>query len=296
MIRHDRNANSYELSERLYLENYFCSYLFYDKYGLLWVATNKGLLREKRVRAEFEKITVSKDWNPNGRDLWIRDIVTANDKIFAGTIGESLLVFNQSDLKEIKKLDFTKYWPSANYVLNLILLDKDTVLAGTYGPLISIHNKNLSHNILNIPKYYYKGNAVNALFKDSRNNVYLSTSPFPYFYFRGGNEKKFTHIDCPGNPLFNIRGANYIVEDNEGNIWFSGTGMSRFNYRLRDFDILLDSFPAIKLPRKTVTNPVFDKEGNMYFGVTENGLIIYNPTKKNFFSLPGVMVCRIMIS
>jgi hypothetical protein len=46
-------------------------------------------------------------------------------------------------------------------------------------------------------------------------------------------------------------------------------------------DTLLNSFPAIKTASSTVTsNLVFDQAGKMYFGVWENGLIIYDPVQK----------------
>ena len=77
-----------------------------------------------------------------------------------------------------------------------------------------------------------------------------------------------------------------MSEDREGNIWFIGNGMKRFNNRLQRFDLSLDSFLIHKIGNKFITsNLVFDSEGRMYFGVSNKGLVIYDPEKKTILQV-----------
>ncbi|MEO6406047.1 MAG: histidine kinase, partial [Ferruginibacter sp.] len=87
------------------------------------------------------------------------------------------------------------------------------------------------------------------------------------------------------NPLFDILTVRNMVTDNENNTWLCGHGMSRYNLQKRAIDIKMDSFPTMKIPRKEVLSLVFDANGVMYFGLAENGLIIYDPSSKKFEQL-----------
>jgi hypothetical protein len=152
---------------------------------------------------------------------------------------------------------------------------------GIDGVLISLDTRNLQSQRIPLPGLK-DGDPVLSFFKDSRNDIYVSRRMQHEIYYKAATNKEFKIVR---DPLLRVRYTWYFTEDPEGNIWFSGQGISRFNYRLQKFDKLLDSFPAIKIPGKYATNPVFDKEGKMYFGIWQNGLIIYDIAQKKFEQL-----------
>ena len=285
LVTHDKQTGRYSIQPDIYFENYFCSAMMKDKNGRLWIGTNKGLFREKRPAASMEKITVPESLNPFSVDLQIRMTCVANEKIFVATKSQGLLVFDRQTMQPLKQIDLSKYWHAANNVYNCIAVNEDTVLAGTLGALVWVNTHNYTNGTTELSDWDKEHNWIGSLFKDSRRNIYACRNEKNEFYFRNQSGKKFIRLDFAGNKLFQVLIPRFISEDPGGNIWFSGHGISRFNYRLQQFDRLLDSFPFIKTPRREALSLVFDQKGKMYFGLPENGLIIYDPSQKKYEQL-----------
>ena len=284
LIHYDRRKDVYTLQPQHYLQDYVCTALLVDKENRLWIGTNKGLLRQKRSMGQIQQLSTA-DKKPSSRSE-ILSLVVSNNKLFAGTSGDGLLVFDRDNLTTIQKIDFSKYKENpfyANVIYSAASVDRDTVYTGTAG--VWVNTKNLDHGKIKLGHLDSTNDGVDVLFKDSRNNIYLKKTIANLFYFRGANDKSFKVVDY-SNDLSRIRTTTNIAEDSQGNLWFSGSGIARYNYRLKEFDIILDSFPYIKIPRKNViSNVVFDKKGNIYFGVYDNGLVVYDAATKNFSRL-----------
>jgi ligand-binding sensor domain-containing protein len=278
---YDRNSNSYEVHPKIYFENNITFGLLLDKNNRLWIGTNNGLFRAKRSGTTIEHITQASSASKFTGD--IHSLVVSGDKVFAGTIGEGLLVYDRVSLKLLKQVDFSSYKGRIyipNFVYKIIPVHKDTLYAGVAG--LWINTKTLEHGLLPLFGIDTTYLGIDEMFSDSRHNIYLKKDMQNRFFYRG-NDYKFTLLDYR-NELSSI-GADIgsMAEDPEGNIWFTGAGIMRFNSLLQKFDLVLDSFPSIKTPRKGITsNLVFDKAGNLYFGVFDNGLIIYDLNRKKF--------------
>jgi ligand-binding sensor domain-containing protein len=285
LVQYDRQTGSYSIQPKLYFENFFCSSMLIDKNNRLWIGTNKGLFRQKRPAGRMEKMTVPASMNPFSKDLQIRMITIANNKIFAATTGEGLLAFDRARMNPLKQVDFLKYWHQANTVFRTIKINEDTVMAGTYGALIWVNTHNYSHGKVNLPGWDNEHNWVGSLFKDSHDDIYVCREINNEFYYRNAHDKQFILVSNEYNNLFRILTPMCISEDPDGNTWFGGHGISRFNYQLKKFDTLVDSFPSIKTKRKEVHGLLFDQKGKMYFGLDENGLIIYDPVQKKYEQL-----------
>jgi ligand-binding sensor domain-containing protein len=106
LIHYNQKSDAYDLLPGIYFENYFCSSLCIDKNNRLWIGTNKGLFREKRSTETVEKFTIPQQWNPFNSDLAIGAINISNNKIFAATANEGILVIDRNDQKIIKRIDF----------------------------------------------------------------------------------------------------------------------------------------------------------------------------------------------
>lgn len=281
-VRFNEQKMMYDILPQLYFENYYCSFLFRDKNHRLWIGTNKGLFRENRSSGELEKITVSREANPFNLDLSIRSMTIANNKFFLATTGEGLLIFDKATMQLLKKIDFRHFPNSVNNAHHVITLNNDTVLAGGLGSVYYINTNTLQYSDAALPGWKKETDWVGALYKDLRNNVYVSNQSNSQFYVKKAGQKQFVLDSYPGNPLFNNLTIRYITEDPENNIWFSGHGTSRFNIQKRQFDLRIDSFPKIKIMHKQVLGLLFDTKGKMYFGVPENGLMIYDPVLGKF--------------
>jgi len=285
-ISYDKTSDSYHLQPNSSLENYTCSPILIDRNKQIWIATSRGLLRQKRVNGYVEKITLSQlgillAYNN------IPAIAVANNKIFVGSRYDGLLVFDQDSLKPIKRIDLSKLWAGNKDVniVNSIIVYKDTLFSGWAGTWINTSNLTQGKIIFNGQDDKMPSD-IRAFFRDSRDNIYISINTKNTFYYKKPNEDKFMPQDFGYNPLFRGSLPIRISEDPDGNIWFGIQGISRFNYSLQKFDIMLDSFPSIKIRRRGITsNLAFDHNGHIYFGVYENGLMIYDPVKKSISQL-----------
>lgn len=282
LIKYNRQANIYEILPKLYFENYYCSFLLTDKEHRLWIGTKNGLFREKRSTGTLETIPVPSSMNPSNLDLSIRSIAVANNKIFLATFSEGLLVLDKHTLQPLKKIEFRQPPATTNVAHQVIVLNNDTVLAGGQAALLYVNTHTLTSTEAILPGFLKQGDWVTSLLRDSKNNIYTGTAESNQFYVRNNGADGFHLARYKGVPLFDIEFPRYIAEDPQGNIWFAGHGMSRFNYSSQQFDLRLDSFPKIKIPRREVSGLLFDPNGKMYFGVRENGLVTYDPQIKKF--------------
>ncbi|HSY62671.1 MAG TPA: two-component regulator propeller domain-containing protein, partial [Cytophaga sp.] len=256
LIHHDQKLGTYTLEPKVYFENYFCSSIFIDKNKRIWIGTNKGLFREKRLAGAIEKILVPDQWNPFNSDLDIRAVTISNNKIFSATANEGIIVFDRNSLKVSGKIDLSKYWKLDNEVYCMVSSDKDTVIAGIENSFVWINTKNLAHGKIDLPGVDSVKIEVNTLFKDSRDNIYAGINYIGRFYYREAKEKKFRLLDYRESDFFKIQVPMNINEDAEGNIWFVAAGACRYNYNQHLFDKFIDSVHVLAI--------TFDKSGKMY--------------------------------
>ena len=276
-------TNSFEISSQVYFKDIFCNSFLIDKNKQLWIATNIGLYREKKSASLIQQTKMA----PSVKSE-IQTLAVSNNKVFIGTHVDGLLVLDTDSLKQIAQLKFDrerKELQHPNFILHAIPVHRDTIYAAIPG--VWINTKYLTAGP--IPLYHadttFQHNATDLLFKDSRNNIYIKRGVQNVFYYRRANENTFTLLDYRSKLAKLGPDISGIAEDSEGNIWFSGFGMMRFHYKKQEFDLLLDSFPAIKIRRNGITsNLVFD-QSMLYFAVYENGLMIYDQEQKNYSHL-----------
>ncbi|HEU5166422.1 MAG TPA: histidine kinase [Chitinophagaceae bacterium] len=277
-------TDSYELLPQLYFKNIFCKNFLLDKNNQLWIATNSGLFKEKRSTSVVEQINTPTSFSDFGDQ--IQSLVVSNNKILAGTLKKGLLIFDSDSLKQSGRLDFKrerKNLPTSNIVNQLIPINNDTVFVSVAGTWIN--TKNLTKGAIPISAIDTSYESIDLIFKDSHSNIYLKKEQQNLFYFRSSNDNSLKILDYRTELSKIGRDIKGMAEDGQGNIWFSGSGIMRFNHSKQIFDLLLDSFPVIRTPHKgIVSNLVFD--GSLiYFGVYGSGLIIYDQKQKKISAL-----------
>lgn len=287
IIRHDKLTGQFTFMSNPYFEKYFCSSLFVDRKGYLWIGTNKGLFRERRANSMIEQAIVSGQESSFSNAVSILTMAIANNKVFAGTLDEGLLIFDADSLKLREKISSVTGKTALQYVRKIIKINEDSLLIGSFPPLW-VNSNSLARDTVAFSQWN-KWNSVITMCKGLRGDIYLIKSVKDTLYYKRSGDKIFNALNYRNTELSKINRVEKIDEDPEGNIWFSGAGIIRFNYYLQKYDIFLDSFPAIKNPSKNITsNLVFDKSGKIYFGVRENGLIIYDQHQKKFEQLTRI--------
>lgn len=283
LLRFFKKTNEWHILPKLYLPNYLCTSVFIDKQNRFWIGTSRGLLRQKKNSANLQKISLPTEMNPPGGAIDVRTITVANNKVFVGTVGRGIYVFDRNSLQFLKQLDLSKIGKSgtSNNVFTLVTLNKDSVYAGTYGPLIGIDTHNYNLKEVSLP-HFGNNSWISWQFITSANMWLVTVNENKVFYYRSEGRKNFMLADYSNSPLFNILTPVFITEDPQGNIWFGGHGACRYNVNSHQFDLLLDSFPKIKIAGKQINGIGFDADGKIYFALVENGLAIYNPVQRTF--------------
>jgi hypothetical protein len=283
LLRYHRNEDNYVIHPELYLPDYLCSGILKDKQDRIWIGTDRGLFKQQKNASQLVKLTL-----PAGKGKTaVSCFEAAGNKLFVGTFGAGIYVFNRSTLEFLHHIDLSKVRPSgtANNVYSLIAWNNDSIYAGTFGPLIAISTKNYAHNAVRLQNWDNDHNWISWLLKSSDTTLYIATNMNNIFFYRRKTDKGFNLADHTREPLFNIRSPMYIQEDKQGNIWFGGHGASRYNTSTHRFDKLIDSFPHIRIARKEINGIAFDKNGKICFAIAENGLAIYDTTTKGFLHI-----------
>jgi hypothetical protein len=278
LIHYDRLNNSYQFLPKVFFDGYLCNSFLIDNKHRLWIATNKGLFRQKRPTGKIVQVSLNEKTE---KEQSILSMSVANNRVFAGT-DNGLLVLESDNLKKLQKIDLSN---EGNKFVNFFLCSatdkKDTLYTGIAG--FWINTKNLSHGKIALVQLDTTFKGTDLAFGDSRNGVYLKKASVNTFYYREANGK-FRILDYK-KQLSQIGEARTMAEDPEGNIWFGGWTVQRFNRKLQQFDTILNAFPKINNNTSVSSNIVFDKKGNIYFGTWENGLIIYDMIAKKFTHL-----------
>lgn len=284
LMRVDPAAGTYQILPERYLPDFLCTSFLFDRNNRLWIGTDRGLLRQRKNAGNLFKMVIPSAPASSGHPVGIRSITMAGNKIFLGTSDAGIYVFDRQARKLLHRIDLFNTQPSgsANSIHSLLYTGGDSLYAATYGPLIRIDIHNYGFERISLPQWNAAHHWASWQILASDNTHYVAANRNNIFYYRLPGRQQFELADFKDDPLFNICSPMNICEDRHGNIWFGGHGASRYNTQTHKFDRLIDSFPAIKTARKEITAMAFDEEDRIYFAVIENGLAIYDPSRRQF--------------
>ena len=265
-----------ELDPKKYFPSYLCSSLLRDADNSLWVATNKGLFREDLDKPLVQVGAVPASIADSIPDIRLSDIYASADKVFVGARGEGgLMLFDKKNLHFEKQLIFDKSDKRSSTVYTLSPATASTLILGTNGlPFLFDLTSHKAQPIIP-PNWEVNGDWTNDLLKDRNGIVWLSST---YLYQYHPEQRKFSIVTINGRQLTVPVG---LSEDNNGNIWMASHGLGRYNPQLNKLDLVLDSFPFIKMPDKQVSAPVI-YQNTAWFTSNNNGLISYDLINRTF--------------
>lgn len=260
--------------EKLF-DSYWCNYLLKDKNNTIWIATSKGLFREnpQKTQVQLAALPVNlKDLFPN---IILTNVYVCADKVYAGTHGLSgLLMFDKKTLRLKKQIQF-KEQNNFNQTNAIVPVNASELLVST-SDLLFLFNQTTEKAKPVKPAEWEDGEWTTDLHKDAKGNIWIGSSSNVYQF-------------NPVTDSFNVTPVHNqltlpvrIKEDNSGNIWMASHGLARYNKASKSFDMLIDSFPFIKMPDRQVNAFLIDKENTVWFNSNNNGLIAYNINNKSF--------------
>lgn len=284
LLRYHRNEDSYVIHPELYLPGYLCGSVFKDRQDRLWIGTDRGLFKQQRNTSHLVKRSLPTQKTKHASASAVSCFETSGNKLFVGTFGAGIYVYDRQSLQFLHHIDLSKVRPSgtANNVYGLLAWKNDSIYAGTFGPLTAINTNDYGLKAIRLPDWDNDHDWISWLLKGSDTTMYVATNKSNIFFYRKKNDTEFHLSDHSRQPLFNIKSPMYIQEDRQGNIWFGGHGASRFNKNSQQFDWLIDSFPRIRMARKEINSIAFTEDGKICFAIAENGLSVYDTATRTF--------------
>jgi ligand-binding sensor domain-containing protein len=276
----DPRSGDIHFYPKKYFSSYYCRSLFADGDNTLWIATNKGLLKQDDSRMYVEWTAIPSSIQDSFPTSMIDDIYASDQKLYAATKGDgALLVFNKKPLQLIKRISFDKYTRSPNGVYTIKPTNDGSLFIGTNGPLFSLNLKTERLTEMTLEKWDKIGDWIADVCRDRNDNLWIaSTNVYKY----DAITKKISIVLTADEVADKIQWPARIREDAAGNIWIAGHGLMRYNVRLNKIDRVVDSFPSIRMPDNQVPCFAADQSNNLWINSNNNGLICYNIDKGTF--------------
>lgn len=267
-------GDGFDMSTQPELAEYTFNDISYDRHKRLLLATRKGFFRQQSQRIKVESSSV--DAGSNFPRSAFDDVVPLGSKVYAGTYGSGLAVFDRKTMKFEKTISVSDSKPGANMIRALQLLPDQTLFIGN-GQTPSIFNPSTnSIRAIDLPDWSIDYDWVLDAQTDRRGNLWIAgRNTYQY-----NPESRIATIVPAFEKLLSAPSA--MEEDKEGNMWLARHGLARFNTSTHQFDQYIDSFPSHKMSDLQVDALAIDNNNTIWLGIHSNGLIGYDPAKKTF--------------
>jgi ligand-binding sensor domain-containing protein len=255
-------------SAEKYFRSHMCTVVFSDAEKRLWVGTTEGLFMENRTTRTVSATPVFS--KGDGSDLSITAIQVTDNRVFAATDKESILVLEKPGLHTIREISFKGFMQSPVVITSIIDINPDTIWIATTSGLIWMHTKNLSFG--NLSPGNVSGTAMKAgiFFADKKGNIWIGATRINKI-FRYNRATHSTDSLTSTISLLKINIVNSFAEDSQGNIWLGGDAIARWNPRKQKIDSLIEHLPSQKNRKKgySVCN---DSKGDVWVILNDDGL------------------------
>ncbi len=151
LFHYDKRDGRVFSDGRKYFEKNFCTGVFRDREGRIWIGTSDGLYKQNMNNSFFSFTDLSQQ-SPDLVDYGIRSVYVEGNSIYAGLLNEGgLLILNK---KEGNITDHLKWTPGNSYsntITNIFPYQKDTFWIATRKGILWFNKNNHHFGHLKIP-------------------------------------------------------------------------------------------------------------------------------------------------
>ncbi len=289
LFRYSIAGNRISVISNRFFKQHQVTDVYADRQQSIWVATNRGLLVPPNNRVQAIQIDIGKLTGTQG-PLQLRALLKKDNHIFTGgSPYTGLIILDESGTRLIKRVSFESIQANSNQVNSIIqspvhpghlwictaygLIDYD-VRSGRFQPLPSASSPTVSHS------------SISYATTDSKGWLWFRTQEFNHVVYFDPATRQFNDVNkWTAGENMKISYCFGIGEDKEGNIWFGGDGLARWNRRSRTCDQFIESLSF--LPTQYNNYDIFhsDQEGYLWMA-TAAGILRYNPvtTQKTVYT------------
>ncbi|HEY4290015.1 MAG TPA: histidine kinase [Puia sp.] len=262
-----------------------CTAVFRDREGRLWIGTDNGLYKQTLSSPFYNAYDLTDRW-PDLRNCDIRAIYSRYDKLFIGLRNKGgLLMLDRSSPGNGRRFDFGKYGAACNTIYNIFPFSADTLWIGTRRGLLWFNTSDYSSGRVAVPPGLAWINEINpiCMIEDANKNIWISFGNLNSVVYYNRDTRRFTDISGPGNPLLKITYCFSMAKDRQGNVWFAGDGLCRWNAAKQRVDTLI-VYPSVA---RTLNSYIvildMDSADNLWLYSWNNGIIQYDCTHNKMY-------------
>jgi hypothetical protein len=268
-----------------YFASKHCTTVFRDRDGRLWIGTNNGLYKQNLSSPYYNAYDLTQQW-PDLANCYIRAIYCRHDKLFIGLRNNGgLVVLDRSRPGQGRRMDFAKYGPACNTIYNIFPFSTDTLWIGTRSGILWFNTANCHSGRVAVPAELAWIDEINSIsmIEDARKNIWISFGKLNSVVYYSRDTRQFTDISGPKNPLLKITYCFSMAKDRQGNVWFAGDGLCRWNAAKQRVDTQI-VYPSVA---RTLNSYIvildIDGQNNLWLYSWNNGIIQYDCTHNKMY-------------
>lgn len=270
----NKETGAITFDRRKYLKEYKCNYLFSDRDRRLWVGTSLGLLCQKKGQNFFSSYFLNTDTTL--RDARFYTMYRHKGLFYIGhhSLKASLTIVDTATMRVVKKLTLFKKGDLRNEQISIRCYYPDTLWLGTSGGLLWLDTRTYRHGKVDVPPAL-EGKAFN-MGPVMKNGDAWMVSPLEGIAVRyNTHNRSFTYYTPATKPALPFYMVKHLAYDAFGDVWLSGHGLARWNYRTERFDTLITTYQGMNKSEDDILMMSADKRGSLWFHSAENGLQEY---------------------
>ncbi|MBC7849162.1 MAG: histidine kinase [Chitinophagaceae bacterium] len=287
VFHYNRDRGVISIDGQRRFPDHFVTAVFRDSNKILWVGTDKGLMRSRSKNIQ-NYVTDLQSFSNSQRPLVISTLHVDSNYIYVGSRSFAGLILLDPITKQLKhKFDLSGINDTCNNIYSIIKspIENDGLWLCTAKGIIAFNPRTLAF-----------GKIPSTIIPDWLNEfsfVYETTDSRNVQWFRNINAENHVSFFDPVTKKFEaitpkqagarmrIAACFSIREDEDGNMWFSGDGICRWNRQERRVDSLIQKLPM--LATNYVDYKIIDTDEEHNFWITTAvGLLKWNPkTGKN---------------
>jgi ligand-binding sensor domain-containing protein/putative methionine-R-sulfoxide reductase with GAF domain len=277
VLHYDTRSKKMTSDGKKYFEKVLCTSVFKDQEGRVWVGTSDGLYKQNMHNSFFSVTDLSLQC-ARLVDQEIKSIYVEGNSVYVGLKNEGgLLLLNKKTGAIIRQLNFSPHDKFSNTISNIFPYNDDTLWIATTRGILWLNKINFQYGRLKTPPQLEWIQRINSrcFFQDSKRNIWISFSTLNSLVRYERSTGTFADISI-SNPLLRLTYVFSMAEDLQGNIWFAGDGLCRWNVKKKYIDTLIP-FPKVS---KLLLNYMYildrDINNNLWLSSFDNEILQYN--------------------